>query len=72
MRATFHAALASAACLFLTACVQAPPAPVGLVDIGSKPAEMALLDGMKAHDDARCEAARQSCRGQARLETQTP
>ena len=46
-------ALASAAAFSLAACVQAPPAPVGLLDISSRPAEKALLDGLKAYDDAR-------------------
>ena len=45
-------ALASAAGVFLAACVQPPPAPVGLLDVSSRPAEKALLDGLKAYDDA--------------------
>ena len=60
MTTGFRAALASAACFFLAACVQAPSAPIGLVDISSKPAEKALLDGLKAYEDARYEAAQQS------------
>lgn len=50
------ATLASAACL-LTACMQPPPAPVGLVDVASRPAEKALLAGLRAYDDAQYEAA---------------
>jgi hypothetical protein len=50
------AALASAAWL-LSACVQAPPAPVGLLDVSSRPAERALLAGLKAYDDAQYEPA---------------
>lgn len=50
------AALASAACL-LTACVQAPPAPLGLVDVSERPAEKALLAGLKAYEDAQYDAA---------------
>ena len=45
-------ALAFAASLCLAACVQPPPAPVGLLDVSSRPAEKALLDGLKAYDDA--------------------
>ena len=52
------AAVASAACL-LTACVQAPPAPVGLLDVAARPAERALLAGLRAYDDARYEPAEQ-------------
>jgi len=51
-------ALASAACLFFAACAQTPPAaPVGLLDVSGRPAEKALLDGLKAYDDAQYESA---------------
>jgi len=51
-------ALASAACLFLVACAQTPPAaPVGLLDVSGRPAEKALLDGLKAYDDAQYDSA---------------
>ena len=50
-------ALASAACLFLAACAQTPPAPVGLLDVSGRPAEKALLDGLKAYDDAQYDSA---------------
>ena len=57
------AALASAACLFLAACVQTPPAaPVGLLDVSGRPAEKALLDGLKAYDDAQYESAERQFR----------
>ena len=49
-------ALASAAWL-VAACVQAPPAPVGVVDVSARPAERALLTGLKAYDDAQYESA---------------
>jgi hypothetical protein len=49
-------ALASAAWLAV-ACVQAPPAPVGLLDVSSRPAERALLAGLKAYDDAQYDPA---------------
>ena len=56
-------ALASAACLFLAACVQTPPAaPVGLLDVSGRPAEKALLDGLKAYDDAQYESAERQFR----------
>ncbi|MDQ6627509.1 MAG: TssQ family T6SS-associated lipoprotein [Pseudomonadota bacterium] len=32
--------------------MQAPPAPIGLLDVSARPAEKALLDGLKAYDDA--------------------
>ena len=49
------AALAIATLLaLLTACAQAPVAPpaVGLVDVAERPAERALLAGMRAYEDA--------------------
>jgi len=49
-----HVALASA--VLLGACVQAP-APIGVVDISARPAERALLAGLKAYDDAQYESA---------------
>jgi hypothetical protein len=52
-----RAALASAVWLFLAACAQAPPAPVGLLDVSARPAEKVLLDGLKAYDDAQYETA---------------
>ena len=57
-RRRLRVALASAACLFLVACAQTPPAaPVGLLDVSGRPAEKALLDGLKAYDDAQYESA---------------
>lgn len=40
--------------LLLTACVQPPlaTAPVGLLDVAERPAEKALMAGMRAYDDA--------------------
>jgi hypothetical protein len=49
-------ALASAVWL-VAACVQAPQAPVGVVDVMARPAERALLAGLKAYDDAQYESA---------------
>jgi hypothetical protein len=48
-------AIASAA--LLAACVQPPPAPVGVLDVSARPAERALLAGLKAYDDAQYESA---------------
>jgi tetratricopeptide (TPR) repeat protein len=56
MTSRLRAALASAAWL-LAACVQPPPAPVGLLDVSARPAEKALLAGLKAYDDAQYEPA---------------
>lgn len=36
----------------LGACVQAPPAPTGLMDVAERPAEKALLAGIRAYEDA--------------------
>jgi len=48
-------ALASAA--LLAACAQPAPAPVGVMDLSTRPAEGALLAGLKAYDDAQYESA---------------
>jgi hypothetical protein len=48
-------AIASAA--LLAACALTPPAPVGVVDVSARPAERALLAGLKAYDDAQYESA---------------
>ena len=48
-------ALASAA--LLAACAQTAPAPVGVMDLSARPAERALLAGLKAYDDAQYESA---------------
>lgn len=36
----------------LAGCVAPPPAPQGLLDVAERPAEKALLAGMRAYDDA--------------------
>jgi Tfp pilus assembly protein PilF len=42
-------------------CVVAPPAaPVGLIELTERPAEKALLAGMRAYDDAQYSTAEQS------------
>ena len=51
-----RAAIAFASAL-LGACVQAPPAPAGLLDVSSRPAEHALLAGLRAYDDAQYDIA---------------
>ncbi|MCE9659376.1 MAG: TssQ family T6SS-associated lipoprotein [Burkholderiales bacterium] len=62
--ARLPAALASAACLFFAACAQTPPATasVGLLDVSGRPAEKALLDGLKAYDDAQYDTAERQFR----------
>ncbi|HEX4235510.1 MAG TPA: TssQ family T6SS-associated lipoprotein [Caldimonas sp.] len=37
--------------------MQTTPAPVGVLDVSARPAERALLDGLKAYDDAQYESA---------------
>ena len=51
--------LASALALtsLLSACVVPPPASPGLMDVAERPAEKALLAGMRAYDDAQYPAA---------------
>ena len=53
-RARWLAALACA--VFLHGCAQVPPAkpvePLGLIDISERPAEKALLSGLRSYDDA--------------------
>jgi len=41
----------------LTGCVQPPVAPSGLIDVAERPAEKALLAGLRAYDDAQYPAA---------------
>jgi len=44
----------------LTGCAMPPPAPPGLIDVAERPAEKALLAGMRAYDDAQYPQAEQS------------
>ena len=53
LAATFSCALSVAAC------VAPPVAPIGLMDVAERPAESALLAGMRAYDDAQYPAAEQ-------------
>jgi hypothetical protein len=46
------AALALFAAALLAACAQTAPAPTALVDLLARPAEKALLAGLRAYDDA--------------------
>jgi len=52
MRLPFLVATTTAFCLFLTACAEAPRAPSGLMDVAERPAEKALLAGIRAYEDA--------------------
>ena len=61
MKGHVLAAIASAAWL-LSACVQAPPAPVGVVDVSARPAERALIAGLRAYDDAQYDTAEKDFR----------
>jgi len=53
------AAAALALATLLAGCVLAPPAPPGLMDVAERPAEKALLAGMRAYDDAQYAQAEQ-------------
>ena len=55
---TLHLRLAIASVAWLVAaCVQPPPAPIGLLDVSARPAERSLLAGLKAYDDAQYDSA---------------
>ena len=41
-----------AAAALLSACAPQPPAPTGLMDVAERPAEKALLAGIRAYEDA--------------------
>jgi hypothetical protein len=43
----------------VAACVAPPAAPVGLMEVAERPAESALLAGMRAYDDAQYPVAEQ-------------
>jgi Tfp pilus assembly protein PilF len=47
-----HALTLAALTLSLAGCVVPPPATPGLMDVAERPAEKALLAGMRAYDDA--------------------
>ena len=55
MKSRLRLAIALAAAL-TAGCMQAS-APVGLLDVSARPAERALLAGMKAYDDAQYDSA---------------
>ena len=55
MRSPLRLALALAAAL-IAGCMQVAP-PLGLLDVSARPAEHALLAGMKAYDDAQYDSA---------------
>ena len=48
---------AAAAALTIGGCAQAPPAPTGLMDVAARPAEKALLAGIRAYEDAQYDVA---------------
>jgi Tfp pilus assembly protein PilF len=49
-----------AAMTLLAGCVAPPSAPQGLLDVAERPAEKALLAGMRAYDDAQYPLAEQN------------
>jgi len=49
--------IAAWAALLLAACAQAPAPAPGLLDVAERPAERALLAGIRAYDDAQYEQA---------------
>jgi len=61
------ATLAASLLLPLSGCVQAPAVPQGLTDVAERPAEKALLAGLRAYDDAQYPQAEKQL--QAALQT---
>jgi hypothetical protein len=51
MRLLLAAGFAASVAVFLAACAEMPTTPVGLTDIAERPAEKALLSGIRAYDD---------------------
>jgi len=47
-----HLAAALSIAFLVVGCAQTPPAPGGLMDMADRPAEKALLAGLRAYDDA--------------------
>jgi len=56
VRSPLRLAIALAAAL-MAGCVQPSPPPLGLLDVAARPAERALLAGLKAYDDAQYDSA---------------
>lgn len=54
---TLRALRVAAAAALLTACAQVPPTPTGLMDVAERPAEKALLAGIRAYEDAQYDEA---------------
>ncbi|MBX3607694.1 MAG: TssQ family T6SS-associated lipoprotein [Piscinibacter sp.] len=59
MTARLAAGALAATLLVLAGCAQPPVAPQGLLDITDRPAEKALLGGLRAYDDAQYPQAEQ-------------
>lgn len=58
----FLAVAAAALVSLLAGCAQPPPAPAGLMDVAERPAEKALLSGIRSYDDAMYELAERDLR----------
>jgi Tfp pilus assembly protein PilF len=52
MRLPLLLLVSTAFTLFISACAEAPRAPAGLMDVAERPAEKALLAGIRAYEDA--------------------
>jgi hypothetical protein len=53
------AAVLAASYVLLSGCAQSPTAPQGLLEVAERPAEKALLAGLRAYDDAQYPQAEQ-------------
>src|ERR1700754_3067282 len=60
MNSTRITSCIAALLLALLAASVVPPAPIGLMDVAERPAEKALLAGMRAYDDGQYPQAEQS------------
>lgn len=62
MRFRIGSAVVAAAVFIIAGCAQAPTAPTGLMDVAARPAEGALLAGMRAYEDAQYRVAEDQLR----------
>jgi len=65
-------AVVLSALLFLSACAQPPTSPVGLTDIAERPAEKALLSGIRLYDDGQYAEAEKQLNAALKLNLTSP
>jgi hypothetical protein len=67
-----QSALALLTAALLAACAQTAPAPAGLVDLMARPAEKALLAGLRAYEDAQYAEAQKQLLEALKLRLEAP